>query len=1632
MFRKRFLSMALLAAMLVLQSVPRAQAQTYCDHAQFVSDLTAPDGSSFAAGAAFTKTWRLLNAGTCTWTTAYNLVWVGGDALGAPASVKLPADVPPGQMVDVSVNLTAPATSGHYKALFKISNAAGTQFGIGDSASDPFWADINVVTVNAMIYDFVANASYAQWRSGAGLLPFPGTSGDSRGYAYQIDNPHLEDDSLDSAPGLLVVPQNKFNGYIQAAYPEFEVQQGDHLQTLVNCEFGATRCYVTFRIDYLLPNGVQRTLWSWKEAYDKRFYRADIDLSSLAGQKVRFVFMLLATGFASSDRALWGSPRIVRTGSTQPPAPPATLTPLPPLPPTATPIGQPPPTIVPSGCDKAAFVTDLTVPDGTIFSPGAAFTKTWQLKNVGTCTWTTSYKLIYYSGEPMSAPTAVNLPWNVAWGQTVDISVNMVAPTTAGKYRGYWILSNANGQYFGIGAAATDPIWVEINVAGEAPVGTGYDFTSNVCSAEWRSGAGSLPCPGTDGNANGFVIKLDAPKLEDGSTGAPGLLTVPQNRWNGYIQGFYPTFTVQPGDKFQATVGCEYGAACYLTYRLDYMTASGYIGTFWTWKEQNEGKFYNADIDLSPLAGRSVRFILTILTAGSASNDRALWGSPRIARAGGTPPTITPVPPTVTSVPGDWLTYTNPTHGFQFKYPPQSERFFESANSVLIKMPIAPGTNLVEKYLQVNAIENVNPCQSPLATSSMLGSSETVVINGISFLKQAGGDGGAGHLHEWVAYSTLKNNDCISMDFVLHSLNAGNFDPPKPEFDKAAESVVFTQVMSTFTWMAPTPTPTKISAGVVPSPVINKLFMINETNGWALGNDYVLRTTDGGVTWYNMIMPSLPSIRSAYFRNSNKGWVLTNDSIYRTSDGGTTWTRYDVPFNGGHMQFLDDLNGFVLSGEGIGMNKNPVSLYQTSDGGATWTLKFAHDPNLPTNGLPVSGYKNGITFRNTTTGWTGGESPANGVYIFKTTNGGTTWTQQPLTLPAGNESAITSTTAPIFFGANDAILPVRMSGDGGTGLFLYVTHNGGSTWNLAPAFVPSYYTDRFDFTSINDGVVWDGASAFYITHNSGTSWTKVTPNVNFGDGLRRLDFVSTSTGWVYDTDDNGNGALFRTTDGGRTWTKLFGNVVPPSPTPTPTPNLNGLVTNVNLSFTSSGTSCSGTGIDINLTGTITTSGPALVTYHWEIMGDSVQWVSGNSTFPFADATTQTVGYNWHAPCGSHAVQLIVSSPNELKGQVNIPLYPPPTSPADFAQTVVNMLNARDFNTLPTMMDQNFGFAYWQSQGNSYPSDQAIEQLRTGLTVTLVPNPSKDLNSLLGGLNPYSIMGLDPSKSYGLFVSGWGSDSNAEAILYVTQRADGSLYWHSVLIAPTKFINQSTLTGPYAVVRVALNDVLNIRSGAGASQPVVGSFPPDAVSVMRTGPTASADNATWWEVQNPNGGKGWVNSYYLTEYISHDAFCADARIPILIEQLKGSMNQSNGDMFAGLVSPVHGTDVRLWAYDAAANYSTATAKNVFTSTTVFNWGSGPVGGTDYGKGTFSQIIQPKMLEVVNAPNMETYCDNLTKVFPLSTPWPYPNIRYYNLYKPASGQTFDFRTWLIGFEYINNQPYLYGMVTIVWEP
>jgi hypothetical protein len=587
---------------------------TLCDKVQLVADITVPDGTNFPPGATFTKTWRLKNAGSCTWITSYQLVFFSGEQMGTVSSVSFPRDVQPGQVVDISVNLIAPSSPGSYRGYWMFKNANGALFGIGAQANRPWWVDIRV--------------------SGA----------------------------------------------------------------------------------------------------------------------------------------------------------------------TAT------PTFSPTPCDKAEFIADVNVPPGTVMSPGAQFIKTWRLKNVGSCTWTISYRLAFLSGDLMGAPSSIQLFRDVPPGATVDLSLNMIAPSSPGSYRGYWIFQNSTGQPFGVGSQGNEPWIVDILVANgsvtptptqpssilkltkiassqtysgpdqtitytftitnmgtavldpaqftitdnklgapfncgpadltlapnqsvacssdykttsadmalpniinsatasgagqtsavatavvtnlAAPatptpnitpsgstatpiLGTAYDFTANACEATWFSGAGQLPCPGIDGNANGFVYKVDNPKLESGAIDSrPGLLTFPQN---GYIQGFYPRFRVQNGDRFRATVGCEGGATnCYVAFRLDY-EVGGTIRPFWgPFLERYDGRSYSIDVNLSPLAGQDVRFILTLLSAGVATGDRALWVGPIIYRANAestptsepmTETPSTPATPTFTATPSEEPYFTPTPNG---------------------------------------------------------------------------------------------------------------------------------------------------------------------------------------------------------------------------------------------------------------------------------------------------------------------------------------------------------------------------------------------------------------------------------------------------------------------------------------------------------------------------------------------------------------------------------------------------------------------------------------------------------------------------------------------------------------------------------------------------------------------------------------------------------------------------------------------------------------------------------------------------------------------------------------------------------------------------------------------------------
>jgi hypothetical protein len=102
-----------------------------------------------------------------------------------------------------------------------------------------------------------------------------------------------------------------------------------------------------------------------------------------------------------------------------------------------------------STCNVMTFVADVTVSDGEEIAAGTPFTKTWQVKNDGTCDWTTAYLLVYSSGEQMSGPTSQPLAAAIPVGATGDISVQLTAPATAGDYTGWWAIADAAGAPFG-------------------------------------------------------------------------------------------------------------------------------------------------------------------------------------------------------------------------------------------------------------------------------------------------------------------------------------------------------------------------------------------------------------------------------------------------------------------------------------------------------------------------------------------------------------------------------------------------------------------------------------------------------------------------------------------------------------------------------------------------------------------------------------------------------------------------------------------------------------------------------------------------------------------------------------------------------------------------------------------------------------------------------------------------------------------------------------------------------------------------------------------------------------------------------------------------------------------------------
>jgi hypothetical protein len=116
-------------------------------------------------------------------------------------------------------------------------------------------------------------------------------------------------------------------------------------------------------------------------------------------------------------------------------------------------------------CNNSLYINDATIPDGTVIAPNNTFTKTWTVKNTGTCAWTTAYKLVFITGEAMGG-TSAPLTAAVPAGAQSQISVKLTAPALPGNYTGSWQLEDAQGNRFG----EIITVVIVVNSGGGAPV----------------------------------------------------------------------------------------------------------------------------------------------------------------------------------------------------------------------------------------------------------------------------------------------------------------------------------------------------------------------------------------------------------------------------------------------------------------------------------------------------------------------------------------------------------------------------------------------------------------------------------------------------------------------------------------------------------------------------------------------------------------------------------------------------------------------------------------------------------------------------------------------------------------------------------------------------------------------------------------------------------------------------------------------------------------------------------------------------------------------------------------------------------------------------------------------------------
>ncbi|HLO30233.1 MAG TPA: hypothetical protein VK249_13905 [Anaerolineales bacterium] len=163
-----------------------------------------------------------------------------------------------------------------------------------------------------------------------------------------------------------------------------------------------------------------------------------------------------------------------------------------------------------------------------------------------------------------------------------------------------------------------------------------------------------------------------------------------------------------------------------------------------------------------------------------------------------------------------------------------------------------------------------------------------------------------------------------------------------------------------------------------------------------------------------------------------------------------------------------------------------------------------------------------------------------------------------------------------------------------------------------------------------------------------------------------------------------------------------------------------------------------------------------------------------------------------------------------------------------------------------------------------------------------------------------------------------------------------------------------------------------------------------------------------------------------------SICADPQVTALIESFKTAILTSSGTLLSSTISPTRHMDVAFFRNGTVLTYDPVQAKFLFETTYEADWGAEPGSGAEK-IGSFHAVVVPELVKIFNQPYTLTCNEIKHGGASYDISWPYKG-EFYSVYFPGTqaNGNMDWRTWVIGIEYVSGKPYIYALMQFFWEP